>query len=88
MEEVKRKYGVWYSHDANTEVITRYFVTDALNEEDLKTRPEVAIFPISQLYDEISQRRKARAYAEYMNKILEATETAYEQTMLVDILKK
>ncbi len=68
---------------------TSYFVTDADTIEQVNdgTHPAVATFTISQKYPEKEQEQRAEMFRAYMNKIVEATETAYEQTMLCDILK-
>lgn len=67
--------------------VTALCVSDAMNKQEWNTRPIVAEFPVSQAYDELSQERRAETYRDYMNKLVEAAEVAYKQTMLCDILK-
>jgi uncharacterized protein YnzC (UPF0291/DUF896 family) len=50
------------------------------------TRPRLATFIVSDLYDEDSQFRRAKMLAEYMNKIQEATERAIRNTTLIDAM--
>jgi len=50
------------------------------------TRPRIATFPISQLYDEDTQQRMAKMLCDYMNKIEEAKEKAIRNTTLIDAL--
>ena len=66
-----------------------YFVTDAETIEEVNdgTHPAVARFPITQKYPQTEQEQRANMFRDYMNKIVDATETAYQQTMLCDILK-
>ena len=85
---MKREFKVCQTTSRTTEKITRFFVTDAIGQDELDTRPVVAEFPISELYDEETQLRHARLFRDFMNKIEEAKQVAYEQTMLMDILKK
>ena len=79
------------AHSSVTEydrkVITRYFVTDADTNDELDTRAIAAEFPISQKFDQELQEARANAYADYMNKIEEATKQAYANNQLIDILK-
>lgn len=49
-------------------------------------RPRVATFPVSALHDADSQERRAKMFADYMNKINEVTETAVSQAALVDLI--
>ena len=67
--------------------IVKYFVTDAENNDELDDRPVVAEFPISQKFDSETQKDRAEAYADYMNKVALATKQAYENNQLIDILK-
>ena len=46
-----------------------YRVTDAEAGEDEKERPEVAIFPVSVLYDSATQEARAKKLADYLNLI-------------------
>jgi hypothetical protein len=39
------------------------------------------------LYPQEDQKQRADEYAEYMNKIVDATQQAYENNNLMDILK-
>jgi hypothetical protein len=79
------------AHSSVTEydrkVITRYFITDAETNDELDTRAIAAEFPVSQKFDQELQEARANAYADYMNKIEEATKQAYANNQLIDILK-
>jgi hypothetical protein len=79
------------AHSSVTEydkkVITRYFITDADTNDELDTRAIAAEFPVSQKFDQELQEARANAYADYMNKIEEATKQAYANNQLIDILK-
>ena len=66
---------------------TSYFVTDAYDETELDIRPKAVEFPISVLFDEKMQEKRADDYANYLNKLVEATTQAYEQNQLINILK-
>jgi hypothetical protein len=83
-----RVFSIWVRTNPTTDKTTAYIVTDRTEDPDDSDRAPVAEFPVSQLYDANSQLAKAQVYVAYMNKIMEATKTAYEQTMLMDILKK
>lgn len=85
----KREFIVGHNFDKKTGDLYGYFVTDCFDDAELQLgrRPEVARFPVSQLYDAHAQKLRAEKYAEYMNRINDATQKAYEQTLLVDILK-
>lgn len=77
-------------HSTKKDRIIEYFVTDCHTDEELHNgeRPHIAVFPVSQLYDSASQLHKAQVYSDYMNRINEATKKAYEQTMILDIMKQ
>jgi hypothetical protein len=79
----------WHNTTTKPKHRTSYFVTDAETIEEVNdgTRPAIATFPISQKYPEKEQAQRADTFRDYMNKIVDATETAYQQTMLCDILK-
>lgn len=85
----QREFIVGHSFDKKTGVINGFFVTDCFDDAELQagTRPAVATFNVTQLYDAHSQRQRAEKYAEYMNRINDATQKAYEQTLLIDVLK-
>ena len=85
----KREYLVGHTTDTKTGQYLAFFVTDVFDDEELKsgTRPEIATFPVSTLYDAYEQKQRAEKYCEYMNRINEAKQKAYEQTLLIDILK-
>ena len=76
-------------HTSKGDDIVAWFVTDCFDNEELENgnRPSVVEFPVSQLYDSHEQQQRAQQYADFLNKIQEATQKAYEQTMLLDILK-
>ena len=83
------RYIVGTSTSTNTGKMTKFFVTDAETVEEMEdgSHPEVAEFPISPKYPQTEQEQRANMFRDYMNKIVDATETAYQQTMLCDILK-
>jgi len=84
------KYVVGLNHSSTKPVqVVSFFVTDAETIEEVNdgTRPEIATFPVTQKYPESEQEQRANMFRDYMNKIVDATETAYQQTMLCDILK-
>ena len=85
-----RKYIVGHTTCTDTNEIVSFFVTDCVDDDELQRgiRPNIVVFPVSQLYESQEQEYRATQYAEFMNKINEATQKAYEQTMLMDILKK
>jgi hypothetical protein len=51
-------------------------------------RPKIAVFPVSSAFPQEMQMERAKQYCEYLNKIADATQIAYDQTLLCDILKK
>ena len=51
-----------------------------------RTRPRVATFPVSALYDEETQRQRAKMLCDYMNKLNDAMEQARAQTALIDLI--
>lgn len=51
-----------------------------------RTRPRVATFPVSALYDEETQRQRAKMLCDYMNKLNDAMEQAKAQTALIDLI--
>lgn len=67
--------------------VTAYFVTDAHNSDEIKHRPEAVTFPVSQVYDQDMQFRRADDYCNYLNKLAEAAQEAYEQNQLINVLK-
>ena len=67
--------------------LVSYFITDANDDTDLNTRPKAIEFPISILYDEDIQERRAQDYRDYLNKLAEAAESAYNNNQLINILK-
>lgn len=77
-----RTFDVWNTIDK-----TRFVVTDKYDADD-EDRPNAVIFPVSELYDEATQAKRAQEYAKYLNKIEEAAKAAYEQIHLADILKR
>lgn len=83
-----RTFKVGHSKNNRTDKLTRYFVTDADDESELDTRPIVAEFPIGEKYDEDEQLRHANLFAGYMNQIQKSKEIAYEQTLIMDIMKQ
>lgn len=89
MSYLVREYKVGHTANSDGE-ITAYFVTDCFDDAELKKglRPHIAMFPVSQLYDRYEQENRADMYVNYLNKMQEAKQQIYEQTMLMDILKK
>ncbi len=85
-----RTYKVVNHRDPDTQEIIRYSISDVHNDEELQKgkRPEIAVFPISQLYDAEEQLSRAEHYMEYLNKIQEAKQTAYNGTLLFDTIRK
>ena len=86
----KREYLVGHTTDSKTGRYLCFFVTDVFDDAELQSgaRPELARFPVSELYDAYEQKQRAEKYCEYMNRMLEAKQKVYEQTLLVDILKE
>ena len=85
-----RTYKVAHVKDEDTGLYTKYFVTDVHDDAELRRglRPDIAVFPISQLYDAEEQRYRAEHYCEYLNKIQEAKQTAYNGALLFDTIRK
>lgn len=50
-------------------------------------RPRLATFPVSQLYDDETQRRRAQMLCDYMNRIQEAIDQAEKHAILIDAIK-
>ena len=87
MTDKKRQYSVWEIRSSNDKLL-EYFVTDRVSkEEDPDGFRTVATFPVSARHSEDEQGRRATDYANYMNKLLEAAEQAYEHNKLINILK-
>lgn len=87
MSDIKRReFTVWVLSDRNTKKKTAFYVTDKFEEESDNDRPRVAEFPISQLYDEMMQRRRAIMLKDYLNRIQEVTEQAIANATLIDAL--
>lgn len=85
----KREFSVWISRRPSDKKITRFWVGDAIiDTKEVDERPSAAEFPVSVLYDEETQRENALRYAEYLNKLAEASRVAHEQIHLVDILSR
>ena len=95
----ERQFNVFYSHKFNDESnITAFYVSDMSDQEFEKekklktengnevTRPRVATFPVSQLYDANSQKIRAHMLCDYLNKIQEATNKAIRNTNMIDAL--
>lgn len=84
-----RTYKVAHTRDEDTGDYLKFFVTDVHTNDELKKgrRPDIAVFPVSQLYDEEEQRQRAEHYAEYMDRLQEAKQRAYDNELLIDIIK-
>jgi len=80
-----RTYQVGTTH--RDKKLESLFVTDAKNDKELDVRPKAIEFPISVLYDEDTQRRRAQDYCDYLNRLVQAAKDAYEHNKLIDILK-
>jgi hypothetical protein len=76
-----RVFKVWINRRGNWIVVSD---SRDVNED----RPHAAVFPVSDLYDEETQTRRAHGYADYLNKLNEAAKVAYDQIHLVDVLKR
>lgn len=87
VKPIKREYKVGHVKDRESNEITSFFITDAHTNKEIDLRPQLMTFPISILYAEEDQRQRAEEYAEYMNKIVDATLQAYENNNLMDLLK-
>ena len=82
---IVREYKLWNRTNRKTGKKALFEVSDALSVDD--ERPPVAEFPISEAHPEDVQHQRAVMYCEYMNRIVKATQEAYEQNMLVDKIK-
>jgi hypothetical protein len=82
---IVRKFSMWTLSNNQTKKVTKFVVDDALTHTD--ERPTVAEFVVSQAYPEDVQRARAKEYADYMNRIVEATQNAYSENLLADKLK-
>lgn len=84
-----RTYKVGHTKGEESGDYLRFFVTDCHSTEELNKglRPNLAEFPVTQLYDADEQEQRAQQYADFLNKIQQATQKAYEQTLMMDILK-
>ena len=84
-----RKYIVAHTYrDGSRKELIAFFVSDAASDDELSVRPKAAVFPISIMFDEATQQKQAKRYAEYLNKLAEAARQAHEQTHLIDILSR
>lgn len=83
-----REFSVVRTKSNITGKIITFFVSDADSGPEIDTRPPAAEFPISILYDENLQKKRAWAFCDYMNKLEEAKQSAYDQIHLVDILSR
>lgn len=87
MKPIKREYKVGHTKDKDVGEVTSYFVTDANNNAELDTRPQLMTFHVSVLYPADDQKQRAEEYVDYMNKIMDAMHQAYENNKLMDVLK-
>lgn len=85
--KTKRIYQVYKATDRFTKKIIEFTVSDRLVNETENERPAVVTFPVCMLYDEIMQRKRAFAYCDYLNQLLEETEKVHEQAQLIAVLK-
>lgn len=84
-----RRFTVGHTLNNLTGEHTSFFVTDCFDDEELQSgrRPSMVSFPVSQLYDAHSQKRRAEKYAEYLNRLAEAAEQAARDNLLIDLIK-
>lgn len=82
---IVREYKLWHHTSQATNKITKFSVSDALNVDD--DRPSLVEFPVSVAHTSDVQRARAKEYADYMNRIVEATQNAYSENLLADKLK-
>ena len=81
-----RKFSVYTSSRGGK--IVKFVVSDAHDcHEANEGHPSVAVFHVSSRYTEDEQRARAVTYANYMDRIAEATRIAYEQNQLIDLIK-
>lgn len=66
---MSRVFRVWNSTSKETKQITKFYVTDITDEEHKNgvNRPEIAIFPVSNISDESRQQKRADDYCDYVN---------------------
>ena len=82
----QRTWSIWWR--INDGKITEYFVTDANDKEEISSRCTAVTFPVNAKFDEDLQKTRATQFADYLNKVDEATRIALEQNHLVDILSR
>lgn len=83
----KEPYGVW-SYKTYQGKLTEYRVSNKPDTYKDDNWPSAAVFPVSSLFPEDFQRSQAHKYADYLNKVREATAKALEQQNLVDMLSR
>ncbi len=85
-----RTYKVVNHRDNNSNEIINYSISDVHDDDELQKnkRPTIATFPVSQMYDAEEQLSRAEHYMEYLNKIQEAKQTAYNGALLFDTIRK
>lgn len=88
VKPIRRDFKVGHVKDRESGEITGFFVTDANTNKEIDLRPQLMSLPVSLLYPEDDQRHRAEEYADYMNKIVDATHQAYENNKLLDVLKE
>lgn len=82
-----RTFKVGRETNTKNNKLLSYFITDAINNDEIDSRPKAAEFPISQLFDQDTQERRADDYCKYMNLLATAAKEAYEQNQLINVLK-
>lgn len=87
VKPIRREFKVGHVKDRETNEITAFFITDANHNKEIDLRPQLMSLPVSILYPEEDQKQRAEEYAEFMNKIVEATHQAYENNNLMEVLK-
>lgn len=82
-----RTFKVAVTSAGKNKKVSKLFITDAEDDNEISSRPIAAEFPVSELFDESIQRARAYDYCDYLNKLVEAAKEAYEQNKLINILK-
>lgn len=83
----KREYSIFTSSRGNK--VFKFVVTDAYDLDEANSgHPHVAEFHVSRRHTEDEQRERAKVFTDYMNRIVEATRIAHEQTQLIDLIKR
>ena len=76
------RYDIFPYVITGTKTVTKYAISKGQSGEN------IVMFEVSKTYPAAEQRQRAEEYRDYLNKIIDATEEAYSQTQLVDVLKR